>query len=123
MRNHRNPQTSVSKQAQSDNTKLSIDVETLRTLLNHAASAAHLVGHLDDDIASGPLGDHLDAIVHKLTELLGDPHTLAAPVSSTRSTFALDVDAVPEHVEPDASSASRTIAIAIVPYRAAGGAS
>jgi hypothetical protein len=51
-------------------------------------------------IAAGPLGDHVDAIVHGLTELLGDPHTLAAPVPSARSTFALDVtpDAVPEPV-------------------------
>ena len=120
MSNHRNPQTSLSKQAPPDNTKLSIDVETLRTLLNHAASAAHLVGHLDDAIAAGPLGDHVDAIVHKLTELLGDPHTLAAPVQSTCSTLVLDVDAVPEHVEPDASAASRTISIAIVAYRAGG---
>ena len=33
------------------------------------------------------------------------------------------LDAVPEHVAPDAPTASRTIAIAIVPYRATGGAS
>jgi hypothetical protein len=109
-----------------NNAKLSMDVETLRTLPNHAASAARLVGHLDDPIAAGPLGNHVDVIVHKLTELLGDPHTLAAPtpVPSTRSTLALAIapDAVPEHEELDASAAS-TISIAIVPSRAAGGAS
>jgi hypothetical protein len=61
------------------------------------------------------VGDHLDAIVHGPTELLGDPHLIAvpAPVQSARSTFALDADAVPEHVEPDASAATRTITIAI----------
>jgi hypothetical protein len=88
---------------------------TLEKLLNHAESAAHLVGHLDDPIAAGPLADHVDAIVHELTELLSDPHTLAAPVPSARSTFALDVtpDAVPEHAAPDAPAASCTISIAI----------
>ena len=63
---------------------ITIDVATLQGILHHAASAARLVGHLDGAIAEGPLGDHLDEIVHKLTELLGDPHTLAAPVQSDR---------------------------------------
>jgi hypothetical protein len=68
---------------------ITIDVATLQGILHHAASAARLVGHLDDAsprrrISDGPLGDHLDAIVRKLTELLGDPHTLAAPVQSAR---------------------------------------
>jgi hypothetical protein len=101
--------------------KLTIPRTTLADLLAHATSAAQHVGHLDEDIAAGPLGDHLDAIVHGLTEALGDPHLIAAPAPSIRSTLALD--AVPEHVEPDLSAASRTISIAIVPYRAAGGAS
>ena len=101
---------------------LTINRTTLADLLSHAAFAAHLVGHLDDAIAAGPLGDHVDAIVHSLTELLGDPHLFTAPVPNARSAFALDVDAVLEHVESDASGASRTISIAIVPYRAAGGA-
>jgi len=74
---------------------LTIDRATLEKLLAHAASAARIVGHLDDAVAVGPLGNHVDAIVHGLTELLGDPHTLAAPVPST---LVLDVDAVPEHV-------------------------
>jgi hypothetical protein len=109
-----------------NNLKLNIDVETLRTLLAHAISAARIVGHLDDAIASGPLGDHVDAIAHKLAELLGDPHLIAAPVPSARSTFALDAtpDAVLEHVALDAPAASRTISIAIaLPGGATGGAS
>jgi hypothetical protein len=59
--------------------KITLDRSTLDKLLNHAASAACLVGHIDDAIAAGPLADHVDAIVHDLTELLGDPRTLAAP--------------------------------------------
>lgn len=59
--------------------KLTVDRSTLEKLLNHAASAAHFVGHLDGAIPAGPLGDHVDAVVHGLTELLDDPHTLAAP--------------------------------------------
>jgi len=61
---------------------ITIDVATLQGILHHAASAARLVGHLDDANSDGPLGDHLDGIVHKLTELLGDPHTLTAPAPS-----------------------------------------
>ena len=60
----------------------------LRDLLAQAASAARIVGHLDGAIADGPLGDHVDAIVHKLTELLGDPHTLAAPLLGDPHTLA-----------------------------------
>lgn len=62
--------------------QLSIDSNALDLLLAHAASAAHLVGHLDDPIAAGPLAEHIDAIVHALTELLGNPQTLADPDSS-----------------------------------------
>jgi hypothetical protein len=61
---------------------MAVPKATLENLLHHAAFAAHLVGHLDDSARAdliGPLGDHVDAIVHGLTELLGDPRTLAAP--------------------------------------------
>ena len=97
--------------------------DVLADLLAHAASAARLIGHLDGAIAAGPLGDHIDALVHELTELLGGP-LLATPVLGTCSTVALDIalGGVPEHVEPDASAASRTISIAIVPHRSIGGA-
>lgn len=65
---------------------IAIDRSTLEEFLAHAASAAQLVGHLDDDIAAGPLGEHVDALVHGLTEILGEPRTLAVPmlVSSPR---------------------------------------
>jgi hypothetical protein len=55
---------------------------TVEKLLYHAAFAAHLTGHLDDDAHRElirQLGDHVDTIVHELTELLGDPGPLAAP--------------------------------------------
>jgi hypothetical protein len=83
-------------------------------LLAHAASAARIVGH-SDALAACPLAEHVDAIVHELSELLGNPHLIAAPVPIARPMFALDVtpDAVPEHVAPDAPAASRTISIAV----------
>jgi hypothetical protein len=59
MGKHRNPQASVSKQAPSDNFNPGI------------------VGHLDNAIATGPLGDHV--VVYTLTEFLGDPRSLAGP--------------------------------------------
>ena len=54
----------------------------LEKLLHHAAFAAHLVGRLDDNANPDlihQLGDHVDAIAHELTELLGDPSALAEP--------------------------------------------
>jgi hypothetical protein len=95
--------------------KFTLHRATLEKLLAHATSAARIVGHSDDTIAADQLGEHVDAIVHELSELLGNPHPIADPVPSARSTFALDVapNAVPEHVAPDASAASRTISIAI----------
>jgi hypothetical protein len=73
-----------------------IERTALADLLAHAASAARLVGHIDAP-AVEPLADHIDAIVHELTELLGDPHVIAAPVPSARSTFGADV--VTERIE------------------------
>lgn len=93
---------------------LTIDRATLERLRAHAASAARLVGHLDDALATGPLGAHVDAIAHELGELLGNPHLRAAPVPSVRSTLALDIvtqDGVPELVAPDAPGVSRTHAL------------
>jgi hypothetical protein len=89
--------------------QLTIDRATLERLHAHASSAARLVGH-SDALATGPLADHVDAIAYELGELLGNPHLIAAPVPSARSTFALDVvDGVPELVAPDAPTASRTL--------------
>lgn len=56
--------------------QVNIDSEALGILLGHAASAARIVGYLDGRIVAGPLADHIDAIVHGLSELLGDPRTL-----------------------------------------------
>lgn len=123
MNEHRNPQAKLPKPQTHhnpdtptlvrDREACTIPKATLEEFLNHAACAARIVGHLDGAIADGPLGDHVDELVHGLTELLGDPHMLAAPVQGARSTFALDVDAVPEHAAPDAPAASCTISIAI----------
>jgi hypothetical protein len=71
--------------------KLTFDKSILEKLFGHAAAAARIIGHLDDTIAVGPLADHVDAIVHELSELLGEPHLIAAPVPSARSTFGADV--------------------------------
>jgi hypothetical protein len=46
-------------------------------LLAHAASAAHLLGHLDSADAA-LVADHLDAIVHEISEVLGSPRESAA---------------------------------------------
>ena len=54
---------------------LTVDRVILEELFKHAASAAHLVGHLDDgvpDAVVGALGDEVDAIAHGLGELLGE---------------------------------------------------
>jgi hypothetical protein len=67
-------------------------------LLAHAASAARLVGHIDT-IAVGPLADHIDAIVHEISELLGSPRGTAV----SASPFMLDLvtqDAT-QHAVPD----------------------
>ena len=52
-------------------------------LLAHASSAARIVGHLDDRHGSTTLeqlSDHIDALVHGLSELLGE-HRLTADVA------------------------------------------
>ena len=61
---------------------LTVDRSVLAKLLHHAASAAHLVGHLDDKAQPElirQLGDRVDTIAHELAELLGAPSALAAP--------------------------------------------
>jgi hypothetical protein len=62
--------------------QLKLDRSTLEKLLDHAAMAAHLVGHLDDKAQPElirQLGDRVDTIAHELAELLGAPSALAAP--------------------------------------------
>jgi hypothetical protein len=56
--------------------RLSIDRSFLERLLSHATSAERLVGHVDDAVAAVPLTEHVDVVVHKLTELLGDRRAL-----------------------------------------------
>ena len=94
-------------------------------MLDQHTAESLLRAALGGVIAAGPLGDRVDAPAHDLTELLGDPHLIAATVPSARSMVALIVapDAVPEHGAPEASAASRTISIAVVPHRSTGGAS
>jgi hypothetical protein len=62
--------------------RITVDLSTLENLLHHAAFAAHLVGHLDDDAHRDlirQIGEHVDTIAHELAELLGDPSVLAEP--------------------------------------------
>ena len=71
--------------------QLTLDRAILETLLKHAMSAARLVGSIDDGaLAIGPLADDIDAIVHELSELLGNPHLIASPVPSARPTYEDD---------------------------------
>ena len=61
---------------------ITVDVATLEGILHHAAFAAHLIGHLDDDAHRElirQIGDRVDTIAHELAELLGAPCTLAEP--------------------------------------------
>jgi hypothetical protein len=58
---------------------LAVDVLVIDDFGLDALDATEPVGHLDDAIAAGPLGDHVDAIVHGLAELLGNPGALAKP--------------------------------------------
>jgi hypothetical protein len=100
--------------------QVTLDTAVLRRLLQQAASAARLVGHMDDDVpataAIGPFADTLDEIVHTLTELLGDPHVITARVPNASSTFAPDVvmrAGTPTISKPDAPSASRARSLII----------
>ena len=61
---------------------IAIDRSFLEKLLHHAASAAQLVGHLDDKAQPDlirQIGDRVDTIAHELAELLGAPSVLAEP--------------------------------------------
>jgi hypothetical protein len=73
--------------------QLTLDRSTLEKLLHHAAFAAHLVGHLDDDAQPElirQIGDHVDTIAHDLAELLGAPSALAAPDAAAPDAAAPD---------------------------------
>lgn len=85
--------------------QIALDRAILEKLREHASSAAHLVGQIDDAIARGPLADHVDEIFHTLSESLGKPHLVATPVPNACATFMPDVD-VPEHVSPERALAN-----------------
>jgi hypothetical protein len=68
---------------------ITLDRSTLEKLRHRAASAAQLIGHLDDKAQPDlirQLGDHVDTIAHELAELLGAPsaRALAAPDAAAR---------------------------------------
>jgi hypothetical protein len=68
---------------------LQVPKPVLVALLAHASSAARIVGHLDGRDGSPAverLADHIDAIVHGLSELLGDPHLIAQPAPADDAT-------------------------------------
>lgn len=83
--------------------RITVDRATLEKLLDHAASAAQLVGHLDDKAQPDPIrqiGEDVDTIAHELAELLGAPSALAAP----------DAAAPDDRKAPDGASMLTSIA-------------
>ena len=74
--------------------QLTLDRAILKAVLNRAESAARLFSYIDDRgkdaFAVDPLADEIDAIVHELTELLDNPHLIAASVPDACSTFGAD---------------------------------
>ena len=83
--NGTNPGTSPSK--------LTVDRSILEELLQNATSADRIAGSIDDPTIY-PLADYLDAIVHELRELLGNPHLIVAPVPNARAPggFFLEIE-------------------------------
>jgi len=104
--------------------QLTLDSAILETLLERAASAARRVGYIQDSVDCGPSGDLLandiDAIVHELSELLGNPHLIAVSVANARSTFAPKIvtrndtftqDGLPALVAPEVLAVCRTLSL------------
>jgi hypothetical protein len=77
--------------------RITLEGDILEKILNHAAFAAHLVGHLDAharrDLVD-QLGDHVDAVIHSLTEILGDPRALSGHDSAAGSDDSEPYDGV-----------------------------
>jgi len=74
--------------------QLTLDTAVLETLLKRAMSAARRISYIEDGLY-GPsdvdlLADDIDAIIHELTETLGNPHLIATSVPDACSTFAAD---------------------------------
>jgi hypothetical protein len=75
-------------------TQLTLDRAILETILERATSAVRLVGYIDEPAVDSfvrALADNIDEIAHTVTELLGNPYLIAAPVPSARSRFVPDV--------------------------------
>jgi hypothetical protein len=73
--------------------KLPVPKLVLVDLLVHASSAARIVGHLEGQGGSPALeqlSDHVDAIVHGVSELLGNQRLTAEPVPADEETNAVD---------------------------------
>lgn len=101
--------------------QLILDSAILEALFERAVSAARRVSYIEDTVAHGlavgdvdPLADEIDAIVHDLSELLGNPDLIGVHVPRVRSTFEYgavtraDVvtrDSVPEFISPDVPTA------------------
>ena len=74
--------------------QLIIERLVLEMLLKRAMSASRRIRCIEDGV-HGPLdvdllADDIDAIVHELTESLGNPHLIAASVPGACSTFGAD---------------------------------
>jgi hypothetical protein len=79
--------------------QLILDSAILETILERAATASRLVGHIDERAAIaviGPLADSIDEVVHVLSELLGNPHVVVT-VPSARSSSVSEI-AAQDHV-------------------------
>jgi hypothetical protein len=81
--------------------QITIDIEILETILIRATSASRLAGCINDAsdraIVIDTIAASIDEIVRTFDGLLGNPHVIAAPVPSARSTFGADV--VTERIE------------------------
>ena len=94
--------------------QLIVDRAVLEALHKLAASAAHRAGYIDNP---EELADEFDAIVHELSELLGNPHLRVRAVPDACPRFDTDevtrtdliaCDGAPAFVEPEEPEASRT---------------
>ena len=76
-----------------------IDSDALSLLLAHATAAAHFIGQLDaDDTRIAVFGDHVDAVVHGLTKLLGEPRCVTSGGRASHGgalTLAAGVEGAP----------------------------
>src|SRR5262249_12128017 len=90
--------------------KLTLDRSILEKLRNRAVSAAHLVGHLDDadhaDLLE-QLGDHVDTVVHGLTEILDAPRALAEHDDAAAPDDGAPHDGVPMPMSSAGGASSR----------------